>query len=840
MKVSTQWMQQVSNVDLMKDGIESLVDKIGKQLGAVEETIGIGHRYEGIVVVRVMSCEPHPNADKLKVCLVDDGGVVKDVKRTEQDWVQVVCGAPNVRKGMLAAWIPPGAVVPASFDREPLKLDAREIRGVISNGMLASAHELGISDDHTGIIEIDEKASLGQSFLNVYNLDDYIIDIENKMFTHRPDCFGQLGVAREIAGIQGLAFTSPSWYTEKPTIVYPANKTLPLEVRNELPELVKRFAALPIANVNVKPSPLWLQTYLSRVGVRPINNVVDITNYLMLLTGQPLHAYDYDKVKAEGGSSEQVTLVIRHPHKDERLTLLGGKVVQPHAKAIIIATDRTAIGLGGIMGGADTEVDENTTNIILECATFDMYNIRRSAMEHGLFTDAVTRFTKGQSPLQNDRIIARAGQLLQELTGGVIAGKLIDDQHDLPDTPTLRVKPEFVNERLGTHLKLDDMAQLLKNVEFDVSADKELVVRPPFWRMDIHIPEDLVEEIGRLYGYEHLPLTLPGRDLTPAATNPLLAFKDRLRRSLRQAGANEVLTYSFVHGSLMEGVGQDPKGAFQIANALSPDLQYYRVSLLPSLLEKVHPNIKAGFDEFALFEINQTHSRDLRDKDGLPIEEYRLGLVFAAGDKTARAKYTGAPYYQAKRYVEALLADLGIDPVFHPATDYQPTMQVSQQAIAPLDKQRSALIKTRSGQFIGELGEFSGRTRRNLKLPAFVAGFELDVMQLMKLAGQKPLYVPLPRFPKVLQDITVRVPDGVTYQVLHDFLLDTLTALKPKQTVMALEPLDMYQQPGRQERHITFRLSIASYERTLVSEEVNNLLDSAAAAAKSKLGTERI
>lgn len=847
--------------DPAPDGANKLVEKIGAQLAAVEEVTPYGKQFENILIVKVASCQPHPNADKLKVCLVDDGGKVANVERDASGHVQVVCGAPNAREGMLAAWIPPGVTVPATLGNgtsqklrttgEPMVMESRDFRGAKSNGMLASIHELGIGDDHSGILEVDVQVSPGTSFVEAYNLsDEVVIEMENKMFTHRPDCFGQLGIARELEGIQQRPYKSPEWYTPNPTFPSVEAQELKLEVRNEIPKLVPRFTAVTMASVEVKPSPVWLQILLSEIGIRSINNIVDYTNFFMFETGQPLHAYDYDKVKAMDGDVEHATIVVRNPKDGEKLDLLGGKDITPRKDDIMIASAAKLIGLGGVMGGKDTEVDTNTKNIILECASFDMYTIRRTAMEHGIFTDAVTRFTKGQSPLQNLAVLAKIIDEIRQFAGGKLASAVIDDNHvpaEVMERVSLYapvdVSAQFINERLGEKLTAQDMAKLLTNVEFEVQVSgDELSVKAPFWRTDIEIPEDVVEEIGRLYGYDHLPLDLPTKPIKPAAQNGMLALKSQIRNQLSAAGANEVLTYTFVHGELLKKVGQKPENAFQLSNALSPDLQYYRLSLIPSLLEKVHPNIKQGYSEFALFEMNPVHAKDFVDKEtGLPKEDYRLAFVFAADDKVAPKTYGNVPYYQAKQYLVELLAGLGVHNLkFEAATGHEPSAAISQAAIAPFEKKRSSIVKTADGRYIAELGEFRTGVRKNLKLPEFVAGFELDLAQLLLLSdGSESPYVALPRFPKVEQDISLKVPADVSYSELFDFMQQNVQTTA--KSAFWFAPLDIYQDSkDATHKHITLRFTIASYERTLTSEEVNTMLDKAASDAKEKFGAERI
>ncbi len=836
MKVSVNWIRNINkkyqcSADPMPKGIDDLVEKIGSQLGAVEEVIDLGKKYKGIVIAKVVECEKHPNADKLSLCLIDDGGAVKKVKRDAKGLVQVVCGAPNVAAGQLVAWIPPGVTVPSTINKEPFVLEAREIRGKVSNGMIASAKELALGDDHEGILVIDQPAKPGQLFAEVYDLNDYIIDIENKMFTHRPDLFGQLGIAREIAGIQNQVFKSPSWYREKIEVPKPRGSGLKLSVKNQLPKLVPRFCAVVIRDVAVAPSPLRLQTYLSRVGIRPINNIVDLTNYLMYETAQPLHAYDYDKLSS--GSIET-----RLAKAGEELIVLGGKKIKLQKDDIVIASGGIAIGLGGVMGGAGTEVDAGTKNIVIEVANFNLNSVRRTAMTHGLFTDAATRFTKNQSPRQNLAVMLKAMADIMSLAGGRQASALIDGRHFVAKDIKLGLSARFVNERLGLELSAAQIKRILENVEFVVQTSGEsLKVEVPFWRTDIEIPEDIVEEVGRLYGYDHLPLVLPGRDLTPAELYQPLAFKQRISEILAAAGANEVLTYSFVHGNLLDQTGQDQKLAYKIANALSPDLQYYRLSLTPSLLEKVHPNIKAGFDGFCLFEIGRAHVRGVKDEEKLPAELERLALVFA--DKNAD-KSRGAPYYEAKHYVLHLADRLGIGEFISVPLAQAKLEPDWRQAAKAFEPARSAAVF--SGQiFLGLVGEPSASLRTALKLPVFTAQAELD-LKALSLASLGVVYEPLDRYPALVQDMTLQVPASLSYAETLDFISSFLdkTSL-PAGYQGSVGPLDIFQKPtDKNHKNITLRITMSHPERTLTTQEVNKLFDKLAAETKTSLNADRI
>lgn len=845
MKLSVKWLQEFTKIDLP---VDELVTKIGAQLGEVEQVEHIGEKYRGAVVVAVRTCGSHPNADRLHVCTIDDGGNTPDVKRNADNTITVVCGAPNVRQGMVAVWLPPGITVPDSYGKEPFVLSSRDIRGVMSHGMLASPKELALFDSHDGILEIDAAAKPGTDFAEAYGLDDCIIDIENKMFTHRPDLFGELGLAREIAGITDQTFQSPEWYL-RPDVVAEglpkAKQLLPLQLKNELPELVPRFMAAVLNNVEIKDSPQWLKSYLARMGLRPINNVVDVTNYMMLLTGQPLHAYDYDKVAAQSGSV--ATLCIRNPRGKENVQLLSGKTITPRADAIMIATDRQLIGIGGVMGGAATEVDDSTTTIILECANFDMYSVRRTSMAHGLFTDAVTRFTKGQSPLQNPAVLYRSLQLLHELSGGQLASDVLDDTQVSGRSwvhPPVPVTSDFINERLGLELTAKDMQQLLENVECTVELDDNdtMTVCAPFWRTDIETREDVVEEIGRLHGYDRLPLKVPTRSISPAPQNELLVLKQRIRRILARAGANEVLSYSFVHGDLLQKAGQDKTAAFQLANALSPELQYYRLSITPSLLEKVHPNIKAGYDQFALFEIGKAHNLShAASVDGLPLEFEMLDVVYAASDKAAGlgtegsngelTSAAGAAYYQAQKLLTYLLNELGVNAELRPFAGEE-----VYEVAKPYDHSRSAKVFAGDNVPLGMVGEYKGSVRRALKLPQQTAGFGIELSQLLPLVGRAARYTPLPKFPSVVQDVTVNVPMAVPYAAAYKLVNDQVTSLAPANSLIQLSPISIYRETSSATtKHMTWRLCIASYEKTLTDKEVQAVLNTAKTAAETHL-----
>ena len=850
MKVSLNTIKQF--IDLELPPVDELVERINRQLGGVEDVIDLGAKYRDAVIVRVVECEKHPNADKLNVTKIDDGGVVADVPRDDNGYVQVVCGAPNVHADMFAVWLPPKSTVPATYDdAEPFVLGARELRGVLSQGMMAAADELAIGGDHGGIVEInpsewrpyDVEIKPGASFAAAYSLDDMIIDIENKMFTHRPDLFGQLGVAREIAGIFGHQFTSPEWYLGTPT--FADATSLALETFNDTPDNVPRAMFVAMQNIEIKPSPLWLQCALVAMGSKPINNIVDVTNYVMLLTAQPTHAYDYDKLRGH-------TIGARMAREGEKVTLLNDKTYELTPDDIVIADADGPVALGGIMGGADSEVDETTKNIVLEVATFDMYAVRKSSMRHGIFTDALTRFNKGQSPLQNDHVMSVLMASVKDVSPAEQASHVFDlkntglevKQHD--DRVSLGINKDitdvfswgavtgvnvlensFVNNRLGLDLSPKAICKLLRKVEIKAYEEPEpdtpnqFEVSAPFWRTDLEFDEDIVEEVGRLYGFDKLPRELPRRSIVPAPVTHMVATKHRVREAMLRAGANEVLTYSFVHEKTLRGAGQNPEHAYQISNALSPDLQYYRLSLVPSLLGSIRTNLKAGHDEFVLYELGKAHDKRELDADGLPREFERLGLVVACknpGD--------GAAYYWAQQYLRELLDDLHITaPVTltkYAEYDFGDDT-ITAESAQPFDPERAAVV-TIGGRIAGIFGEFRADVTRAFKLPDYTAGAELSLTALDETAGAQAAYQPLSKYPRITRDVSLDVAAGVAFErVLNAAQVAVATR---SDCMITITPVTIYQAtPDVSHKTITLRVAMTAHDRTLTEDEATAVID---------------
>lgn len=831
MIISLNWLKKFTDITVP---IEELSVLIGSRLVEIENVIDFGAKYQGIVIAAVKKVEKHPNADKLHVVEIDDGGVTKNVDRLDNGCVQVVCGAPNVREGIKVAWLPPGTTVPESYEKEALVLEARELRGVISNGMLASARELMFGDDHSGIVEIDVDVDPGTTLGQAYELDDYLLDIENKSLTHRPDCFGLIGFAREVAAIQGKTFVTPEWLKALEPVLSEAI----LEESIKPPTVViddticSRYEAVVVAGVDAaKQSPLQVRTYLARSGMRPINAVVDTTNYLMLLTGQPLHAFDYDKF-VKTSSTGHANIVVRTAKKDEKLKLLDGREVTLNNEDIVICAGDIPVALGGAMGGDNTEVDANTKNLLIESASFDLYKLRNTQMRHGIFSEAITRYTKGQPAAQTAPVLASAVRMLCDVAGGKRASDIIDIYPTPTKTGSITLTLVHVNDVLGLALTSEQVSDILARVELEcLVSDQTLEVVVPFWRADLHIPEDIIEEIARINGYDQIEPTLPLRSLRAHSPSDFKQFKDKLSTILASSGANEVLSYSFVPGDLLQKTGQKIEDSYKIVNAISPRLQYYRQTLTPSLLELVRSGGKAGYDEFALFEFNKTHNKvHGNSEDGLPGEVNILALVYAS-----QQALPGAPFFTAKRYLDFVATKLGLTFVYKPF-DVDPGYPVT----APFDYQRSAqVIDKASGEFIGMIGEYHRSVIKALKLPTFVAGFEIGPEALAKAVVQNgPGYVPLSKYPGTTRDVCFRVSTDVAYQSLIESLEPVMQS---KDLDMSFVPLDIYQRPGdTSHKQITLRVSITDHSTTISAERANGVVESMAQAAKQACDGEVI
>ena len=788
MRISLNWLKKYVSVPVTN---EELVRLIGARLVEVEGVIDESAKYNNIYVAKVVEAEKIPDTH-LTLCQIYVGDrEVPKVEKDEDGLIQVVCGAPNVREGMLAAWIAPGAIVPASVHEDaPFVIGKRKMLDKYDSfGMLAGADELDFGGDHSGIVEIKpSEATPGDLLSDVFELDDLILEIENKSLTHRPDCFGIIGFAREVAGILGEKFDEPDFLTSER--VFPKGffakwgngiraKKSELTVNIANPEICPRYSCAVIKVIDPTEEDKYLsemKILLAKSGMQSISKIVDITNYLMLLTGQPLHAFDFDKFLNVGGG-EKPTVGVRLAHEGEEIELLDGKKIVCVPSDILITSNDVPVAMAGAMGGKNTEIDENTNNVLLESATFSLYNLRKTQMEHGIFSEAITRFTKGVPAGGTFNVLAEA---IKEINGKPLDA--CDAFVGWRKPQAVNVSVSEINALLGTDYSKKLIVQTLSNVGFDIESSGDvLTVWAKSWRTDIHIREDIIEEVGRLLGYDNITPTLP-RHAT-AEKNRMLELKSQIRETMKEYGANEVLTYSFVSERLLKKAGLDVNNSYKIINSISPDLQYVRQTIVPSLLEKAYINQKMPIDKFAIFEMNKVYQKGWgMDIENVPVEKMRMGCVIA------ERKTTGDAYYKAKFFAEKLLEELNISVKFLP-------IKSKNAMILPFENKRAAEIWTLDNKYLGVVGEFKNSVRHNFKLAEYLAGFELDVDLMNELAGLRAVKIDF----EIKEQLDETVTTDKTYA-------EVLAEIEKKYPGAVISPVAIYQPDGAEKKNITFHI----------------------------------
>ena len=806
-------LNELKRLVKIKISDDELFKLIGSRLVEIEGVEDIAPKYKKIYVVKVKSAEPI-DGTHLHLCQIDAGKELNaEVDQEHDGYIQVVCGAPNVKKGMLAAWIAPGAIVPSTYGTsEPFEITARPLRGFKSHGMLAAADELALGEDHEGIISLDpETAKPGDLLADVLDLNDKIIEVENKSLTHRPDCFGIWGFAREVAGILGQSFRTPGM------------PSADAQFRDEIVsiESAEICPCYTCAVINLD-NPLEKNPYfdhkaafLAKAGMHTISKIVDVTNHYMLLTGQPLHAFDYDKFVAVGGTKEP-KISVRLARKDEKLTLLDGKEISLIPSDILICSNDIPVALAGAMGGESTKIDETTHRVILESATFSLYNLRKTQMAHGIFSEAITRFTKGQPIVNCERVMLAAAQEIAAIADAskvdFVARKYMVPLPLKKDIITLSI--DDINSLLGSNYSIELVTSTLENTGFEVkTSGNKLTVTAPLWRTDIHIKEDIVEEVGRMLGFDNLPLAFPQRPFVCPEIDPMFEFKNQLRNILSERlGANELLTYSFVSETLQEKVNENIEDSYKIVNSISPELECFRQSIVPSLLDKILPNEKNGYKDFTLYEINQVSKKSwgLNDEN-VPVMQTELGIT-SFGD-----------YYRAKHLLNELADALAIDFEIRPIEN--------STILEPLHAGAIYL----DGTCIGEFGEIKTSILKRFKLKPTISSLHINIEPCLSTKKQQKESIKLSKFPFVSRDLTFRVKTEAKYADIEFGIKNVLSQIQD--IIYILKPVSIFRKPNGDKKNISFHLEIANETKTLDSQEISDIIEKITNSLKT-LGAE--
>ena len=784
MKVPLSWLKQYVDVDLPAQDLAHRLTMAGIEVGEVEVIGG----WSEVFVGHVTGVRPHPNADRLRLCVVNTGS----------EELEVVCGAPNVAAGQNICFAKVGANIYNTHTERHEVLEAAKIRGVESQGMICSAVELGLGDDHSGIIELPEDAPVG-ALLDDY-LGDTVLDLE--LTPNRLDCLSVLGVAHEVAALTGKTVKEPETnYKEAGAPI-----TEQIDISVESPELCRRYTASLLQGVKIGPSPQWLQDRLTRAGLRPINNVVDVTNFVMLEYNQPLHSFDYDLIK-------DATVIVRRARPDEMLTTLDGVERKLTVENLVIADANDAIGLGGVIGGANSDISVNTVNVLLESATFDGTNNRETAQTLGLRTEATLRFEKGLRPELAPIALRRATGLIQEVAGGTVAPGIVDVLSDEgADAPVVPLTGEKIRRMLGMEVDQKRVQETLDALGFtwESAGESELKVTVPYWRNDVNIEEDLVEEVVRTIGYDSVPTTMLSSPIPFQQPEPVMGLRDQIKDLLASEGIQEVINYPLVTLQQLEQVEQlDPANLpMRVTNPMSADREYLRTTLRASLLATLAANQGHGAGPFRLFEAGRVFWP--REGD-LPDERETVAGVLAGlrHEPSWLEDDSLLDFYDAKGVVELVLNRLGVSATYEPSDD--PSFHPG----------RCAVIKV-ADAVIGVVGEVHPvvMDRLGLESPQ-VAAFELYLGSLSAAlpAGQKQ-FEPLPRYPSATRDLALVMPTDVDAGQVTRLILR-------HRGVDRADLFDIYAGENIAEgtKSLAFHVYFQARDRTLTNEEVNRSLD---------------
>ncbi|MGD9137907.1 MAG: phenylalanine--tRNA ligase subunit beta, partial [Desulfobacterales bacterium] len=742
MKVSLSWLKDYIPVNLDAADLAEALTMVGLEVDSVADRYSY---LNGVVVGRVVEMDRHPNADKLVVCRVDAGDRISSV----------VCGAPNVEPGMLAPLAKPGTVFP-----DGSQLNESVIRGISSEGMLCSDAELGLGIDSSGIMTLEASLKVGDRLADALALHDVVFEFD--LTPNRPDCLSVIGIAREIAAIQKTPIKYPDYsIKDQNDTIHEATS-----VKIEAPDHCPRYSARLVENITVKASPFWLQDRLLSVGLRPINNIVDITNFVMMETGQPLHGFDFDFL-AEN------RIVVRTAAEGEKFTTLDEKERRLGAEMLMICDGAKPVGVGGVMGGLNSEIEATTSRVLIEGAYFNPVSIRRTSKKLGLATDASHRFERGVDPEGTVRAVNRAAKLMVELGGGSLVEGIIDEYPKPQAAKSVELSVKRTHRLLGIEPDAKRIKDLLESIEFDVKTiasednDERLTVVPPTFRVDVSRPEDLMEEVARLSGYNNIPTTFPAIPAEGRMSNGYLGLRSRIKMLMNGFGFTEAITYSFASeasGDHLQLREDDSRRSFiHILNPLTEDQTVMRTSLLPGLIEAAAYNIARQVKNLKLFEIGKTFIRS--DQQDLPIEPEILTALWTGSQREAswHSREVPCDFYDMKGGVEGLMRALKIDKI-----------QFSKMPADACDYTRPGYTAQilADGLLVGLVGELHPQVRKNfdLKQPAFI--FELDLDKIAALIPPSTVSKSIPRFPAIYRDITIIVDRRIETQTVLNAVED--------------------------------------------------------------------
>ncbi len=780
MLISLNWLKEFVDIDRSAEDIADLLTMGGTE---VEGLTYVGTGLDGILVAQVREVMPHPNSSKLRLARIDTGSRE----------ITVVCGAPNLRAGQKVPYVGAGVTLPSG-----ILITEATIQGISSPGMLCSEKELAISDDGSGIMELDANLKIGSKLAEALPyLEDVILEVS--VTPNRGDCLSVLGVAREIAALTGKPWKVPQFELHESS-----QKTASkIEIEIKDPDLCHRYVAGMIEGVKIGPSPLGIRLRLTRSGVRPISNVVDATNLVLLECGQPLHAFDYSLLRG-------AKIVVSRCRPGDKFKTLDGVERALPENSLMICDGERSVALAGIMGGLNSEINNETRDVLIESACFERFGIRRTAKTLGMSTEASYRFERGIDPEGTLWACRRVAYLIAQSAGGTALRDVVDVYPNRIVREKVSVRPEKVNRVLGIGLTTPIMVGYLKRLGITVEEQTDkLIAEPPSWRWDLEREIDFTEEVARVHGFQNIPITLPYYESTPDRTRSKHTLLRRVNNAMNAAGFNEIVTMSFV--SAKAGMEfQDPNSeALSLLNPLTEEHAVMRRSLLPGLLSVMQHNLNFRYDALKLYEMGKTFT--VAPDSELPREDTRLAGL-AVGPRYPLA--WNLPYqdkvdfYDMKGALENVADSLGVNNL-HFVTSSKPFLHPGKSADLLLN-----------GELIGFLGELSPEKSREYDLTEEIYVFELLLEPLLAGMLKEIVFQPIPRYPYIERDLSIIIEEKVSSDAIKQ-----LISRLGHDIICSVILFDLYRGesiPGGH-KSMAFRLRYQSDDRTLTDEEVQGI-----------------
>ena len=786
MRVSLNWLKDFVDIDLPSVELAEVLTMAGLE---VESTEALGKSLQEVMAAKILSFRAHPCADKaLLLCDVDTGTRV----------VQVVCGAPNVEVGMMVPLAPPGTKLPGGVE-----VKESRIRGEVSMGMLLAEDEMGLTDDHTGLMVLPADLQPGAPVTAALHLEDNALEIA--ITPNRADCASVIGIAREIAALTGKPLRKPEIQLKESGRDIRDLTSVTLEDPAGCP----RYAAGMILGVELRPSPFWMRYRLHVSGVRAISNVVDVTNYVLLELGQPLHAFDYDRLKEN-------RIVVRRAREGETFTTLDGKTHVLSLDNLMICDARRAVAVAGIMGGLNSEIYLGSRNVLIESAFFDPVTIRRGSKRLGISTEASYRFERGIDIDGVVNALRRSLALMSELAGGEVVRGIVDNYPNPRRAPVIELRAEKANRFLGTDLPATAMAKYLTALEMEVEAAAEntLRVKPPAFRVDITRDWDLMEEVARLEGYQKIPVTLPAVKPAEELDPPEVLLGKRVREVMVGMGFAEIISYSFIPPESADQLraphGSPLRSFVTLRNPLTNDQSVMRTSMIPGLMAALKTNFAHGEKDLRLFEWGRVFVA--MGKGRLPDEKYALTTVMTglATRKEWHCEERAVDFYDIKGALEGVLQDLGLSPLIFKRGE-----------IPPYYRDDAAALVFSGGTLLGAVGEVSPEVLKAFGIDeAAVYAFELDGAVVLEHPIRSVTFKPFTKFPAVLRDVSL-----VVRKDIESAEVKAIIEREGGGLVESVLLFDLYEggKMGPLEKALAFRISYRSKEGTLDGRDINKL-----------------